>query len=332
MHLASVVIRAEDSGQRLDRWLRNKFRGLPQSRIEMLCRKGRIRVDGARAKSSRILESGQTILLPEISSTDRTSIYKAPMQANRASRDSSWIEEALLYVDAHIAAINKPAGIAVQGGTGQHLHIDSLAAGYFAQHGGFPRLVHRLDKDTTGVLVLAMTRHAAVAMTDAFKRRETKKIYWAIVTGCLKPKSGIIDWPLVKDSRRRGKVYAMRGGGKEVATQSALTRYRVLETLARRVSLVALSPVTGRTHQLRAHMAEKMTPIIGDRRYANRSEYGCLPRGPLQLHARALSFRHPASGKLLQLVAPLPEHMSDQFQTYGWNAEKYSPDPFGDGG
>ena len=323
------TVSGQDAGQRLDRWLRRKFSGLPQSRIEKLCRQGKIRIDGGRARPSFRLEQGNEVLLSAIVAAAPGT--EARQEASPAGEPPAWLQDSVLFADEHLIAINKPAGIAVQGGTGQALHIDRLAAGLIRGPGRRPRLVHRLDKATSGVLVMACTRQAAAAMTAGFKHQTARKLYWAIVVGCPAPAEGRIELALMKDSSRRDKMTGVPQGQAPAAAKSALTDYSVLDSVGRRAALVALSPLTGRTHQLRAHLAAIGSPIMGDERYGSRSEAGGLFDGPLQLHARALEFDHPVSGGRLQLTAPPPRHMADKLRLLGLEPQRTPAAPSGSG-
>ena len=325
------TISEQDAGQRLDRWLRRKFNGLPQSRIEKLCRQGKIRVAGGRARPSFRLERGNEVQLPAIVAESEPKSAAARQEASPFREQPAWLQDSVLYADEHLIAINKPAGIAVQGGTGQALHIDQLASGLVKGLGRQPRLVHRLDKATSGVLVMACTRKAAAALSAGFKHRTTRKLYWAIVVGCPAPAKGRIEFALAQDRTRRDRMTCVQPGQAAPAAKSARTDYAVLDSVGRRAALVALSPLTGRTHQLRTHLAEIGTPVMGDRRYGSRSGEGGLFGGPLQLHARALEFDHPVSGRRLQLSAPLPRHMAKKLSLLGLEPPPSPGAPFGAG-
>ncbi|MEL6211226.1 MAG: RluA family pseudouridine synthase, partial [Pseudomonadota bacterium] len=243
--------------------------------------------------------------------------------------------------------LNKPAGLPSQGGSGQTRHVDGLAAALTFDAEEKPRLVHRLDKDTSGVLLLARSRKVAGALTEAFRARETRKIYWAAVAGVPKPQMGTIRFGLVKAGGhgKGGEGEKMRAlhpddvKGTEGA-KHATTDYAVLSGLGGRVSWVAMVPVTGRTHQLRAHMAEIGHPIIGDGKYGGSSQEnlgdgwgagigGGLSR-KLHLHARHIAFDHPVHGGRVQITAPLPEHMARTWETLDWRADDVPVDPFED--
>ena len=325
------TISGQDAGQRLDRWLRRRFNGLPQSRIEKLCRQGKIRIEGGRVRPSVRLEQGKEVRLPAIVAEPPGRNEAARRKAAPSGAQPAWLQDSVLYADEHLIAINKPAGIAVQGGTGQALHVDRLAASLITGPDRRPRLVHRLDKATSGVLVIACTRNAAAVLAAGFKQRLARKLYWAIVIGCPQPAEGRIQLALVRDGGRREKMTCVMPGQAAPAAKSALTDYAVLDSVGSRAALVALSPLTGRTHQLRAHLAAVGTPVMGDRRYGGRTGDDGLLGGPLQLHARTLEFDHPVSGSRLLLTAPPPGHMAAKLSLLGLEPKRFPAAPFGVG-
>lgn len=313
-------VRWEDADQRLDRWMRRRFKGLVQSRIERLCRKGLVRIDGKRARPSDRLREGQTIRLPNFKEGVQPDHRQDAPTDRRAERDRASLTGRLLHIDDHILVINKPPGLAVQGGTGQSRHLDGMASELGLPEGESPKLVHRLDKDTSGVLLMARTRRAAAALARLFRNRNLRKVYLAAVCGSPPNQSGTILSSAQSDGMAR-----LRAGGDgtpQFGAGTALTHYRVLDRLGQRFALVALNPVTGRTHQLRVHMAELGTPIVGDRKYggATSAERGGVFRGRLHLHAHSLELRHPFTGREMGFVAPLPPHMEESFNALGWGA------------
>ena len=251
---------------------------------------------------------------------------------------------AVLWRDEHLIALNKPPGLPSQGGSGQTRHVDGLASA-LADGGEKPRLVHRLDRDTSGVLLLARSRAAAKALADAFRHRETRKIYWAVVAGVPSPAMGTVRYGLVKapghgakgENERMRTVHPGEIDGTPGA-QRAMTDYAVLERLAKRAAWVALVPVTGRTHQLRAHMAAIGHPVAGDGKYGGSAQEnagegwgaglgGAISR-KLHLHARSIALTHPFTGARLHVTAPLPEHMARTWETVGWDPREAPADPF----
>jgi len=308
-----VVSRAED-GMRLDRWFKTHYASLPHSRLEKLLRTGQVRVDGGRAKASTRLAAGQTVRIPPLPDTP-----PPPMPAQALSKaDRAFLASITLYEDDDLLVLNKPSGIAVQGGTKTTHHVDRLLEGLGDGPETRPRLVHRLDRDTTGVLVIAKRRAIAAKLGRAFQTRSVRKIYWALVHGVPKPPQGKIDAALVKAGGPDGdRVRKARAGEQDIA-QSAVTHYAVVDRAGQKVAFVSLKPVTGRQHQLRAHMAIIGHPILGDGKYQGDKN---LPEGipnRLYLHARRISFPHPSGEGIVDITAPLPEHMAKAFALLGF--------------
>lgn len=337
-----ITVEAGEGDQRLDRWLRRRFPHFGQGRIEKMCRKGELRVDGARAKPATRLEEGQQVRVPPLPAEGE----KPPVHKPRVSdADARMIQACVIHRDDHVIVLNKPAGLAVQGGSGQSRHVDGLSEALRFGNDENPRLVHRLDKDTSGVLVLARTREAATRLTAAFRHRNTRKIYWALVAGVPTPYLGEIKTGLVK-----APGHGARGEGEKMnvvhlndvdstpGAKRAHTFYATLYRVAGRASWVAMEPVTGRTHQLRAHMAGIGHPIIGDGKYGGSgqenmgdgwgAQLGGIISKKLHLHARSLSFEHPGTRKVVTYTAPLPEHMQQSWETFGWTEDLAADDPF----
>ena len=234
----------------------------------------------------------------------------------------------VLFIDEHLVAIDKPPGLAVQGGPGQSRHIDRMATEFGLAEDEWPRLVHRLDKDTSGVLLMARSRRASAALSRQFRDRSLRKVYWAVVRGCLPDERGSIASPAGAASpgiTGAARLHQVTGGKTANGVVSALTNYIVLETLGDRFSLVALNPVTGRNHQLRIHMAGLGTPIVGDRKHggSSASDRAGIFRNRLHLHARTLELRHPFTDERLELVAPLPAHLEEAFSRLGWDPDRH---------
>jgi 23S rRNA pseudouridine955/2504/2580 synthase len=312
------VSRADD-GMRLDRWFKTHYASLPHSRLEKLLRTGQVRVDGGRAKASTRLAAGQTVRIPPLSDTP-----PAPKHA-LSKADHAFLASITLHEDDDLLVLNKPSGIAVQGGTKTTRHIDRLLEGLGDGPETRPRLVHRLDRDTSGVLVIAKRRAVAAKLGRAFQTRSVRKIYWALLHGVPKPSQGKVDAALVKAGGPDGdRVRKARPGEKDIA-QSAVTHYSVVDRAGQKVSFVSLKPVTGRQHQLRAHMAIIGHPIFGDGKYEGDKN---LPDGisnRLYLHARRISFPHPSGEGVVDITAPLPEHMAKAFALFGF-AERNGAD------
>ena len=340
----TVEIGPDEGDQRLDRWFRKRFPHVPQGRIEKMCRKGEIRVDGGRVKTSTRVEVGQQVRVPPLPDTAAPVVHRQPKISDA---DAEMMRRAVIYRDDHMIALNKPPGLPTQGGSGQSRHVDGLSEVLRFGLDEKPRLVHRLDKDTSGVLLMARTRASAKALTDAFRARETRKIYWAAVAGTPVPKMGTIKFGLVKAGGhgKGGEGEKMRAvmpdEVREIeGAKRAETDYAVLSNLGGRLCWCALVPITGRTHQLRAHMAEIGHPIIGDGKYGGSGQenlgdgWGAQLGGEmsrkLHLHARSLVLAHPFTGANVSLVAPLPEHMARTWETLGWQASDVPADPFED--
>ena len=336
-----ITVGEDDGDQRLDRFLKRRFPQITQGRIEKGCRKGEIRVDGGRVKSSTRVEAGQTVRVPPLADAPALK----PAQPKIADKDAQMIQDAVIYRDDHLIALNKPPGLPVQGGSKLATHVDGLGDALRFGLDEPPRLVHRLDKDTSGVLLLARTRAAAQALTAAIRHKETRKIYWALVAGVPTPYLGEIRYGLVKapGHGRRGEGEKMvavhpRDVAQTDGAKRAHTLYATLYRVASRASWVAMEPITGRTHQLRAHMAEIGHPIIGDGKYGGSSQenmgdgwgaqLGGIISKKLHLHARSMTFLHPGTQKSMTIEAPLPPHMATSWETLGWTEDLAADDPF----
>ncbi|MEO1423523.1 MAG: RluA family pseudouridine synthase [Pseudomonadota bacterium] len=337
----TLTLDAEAEGQRLDRWLRKQFPQVTQGRIEKMCRKGELRLDGGRVKSATRLSAGQILRVPPLPEAP-SPVASGPRISDA---DAEMMRASVLYRDDHIIALNKPAGLATQGGSGQTRHVDGLAAALQFDMEAAPKLVHRLDKDTSGVLLLARTGRAAAALAKGFQAKSTRKIYWAACAGAPKLRTGVIRYGLAKQAG-----HGPHGAGEKMVpilpeevdktegAKRAVTDYTVIENAASRAAWVALSPITGRTHQLRAHMAAIGHPIVGDGKYGTNSQtnegdgWGAQLGGgisrKLHLHARTVRLTHPVTGGLLTITAPLPPHMAQTWQFFGWESREAPLDPF----
>lgn len=305
----------DEDGMRLDRWFRTHYASLPHSRLEKLLRTGQVRVDGGRVKANTRLEAGQRVRVPPLPDTPRPAGTTQPL--SKADRD--FLASITLYEDDDLLILNKPSGLAVQGGTKTARHIDRLLEGMGDSPQTRPRLVHRLDRDTSGVLVVAKKRSVAAKLGKAFQTRSVRKIYWALVHGVPKPPQGKIDAALVKAATPDGERVRKARPGEQDKAQSAVTHYAVIDRAARQVALMSLKPVTGRQHQLRAHMAILGHPILADDKYPSDTE---LPGGidrRLHLHARRISFPHPGGKGVVDVTAPLPPHMEAAFAAFGFS-------------
>ena len=343
----TITIGPDEGDQRIDRWLKKKFPQLTQGAVEKMCRTGQLRVDGGRVKANSRIETGQEVRVPPLPDAAAPAPARAKKPGVKQS-DAEMIQSAVLWRDEHIIALNKPAGLPSQGGSGQgDRHVDGLTEALMFGYKDKPKLVHRLDKDTSGVLLLARTDRIARALSEAFRHRLTRKIYWAAVAGVPHPRMGSIKYGLVKAPGRGRmgegeKMVAVHPN--EVATtegaKRAHTDYAVLDALGGRVSWAAMVPVTGRTHQLRAHMAEIGHPIVGDGKYGGSGQenlgdgWGAQLGGEisrkLHLHARSLSLTHPITKQKMTFTAPLPDHMKRTWKTLGWLENDVPADPFED--
>lgn len=337
-----LTVSNDEGEQRLDRWLRRRFPQVTQGAVEKLCRTGQIRVDGGRVKANSRIAPGMVVRLPPLPKGEGP----GPVPQDRVGdADARMIQGAVLYRDDHLIAINKPPGLPSQGGSGLgNRHVDGLADALRFGLSDKPMLVHRLDKDTSGVLLLARTTKAARLLSEAFRHRNTRKIYWAAVAGVPHPRMGTIRFGLVKaPGGGKGEGEKMRcihpaELDKVEGAKRATTDYAVLTALAKRTAWMALVPITGRTHQLRAHMAEIGHPIIGDGKYGGSGQenmgdgWGAQLGGDisrkLHLHARSLTIRHPVTGADLTFTAPLPDHMQRTWKTFDWHANDVPVDPF----
>ncbi len=301
---------AQDEGDlRLDRWFRRHFPTLGHGHLAKLLRTGQVRVDGKRAKAGLRIAAGQTIRIPPLTVGDKPAARPRP---KIAEQDRAQLLDAILYQDDHIIALNKPAGLAVQGGSKTSRHLDGMLD--ILRFGADrPRLVHRLDKDTSGVLLLARTGAVAARLAASFRNRDARKIYWALVAGVPRPAQGRIDVALAKrPSDGRESVVSDPDAGKP-----AITEYTTLEAIGNRAAWLELRPLTGRTHQLRSHCTTLGTPIVGDGKYGGaEARLGGLANR-LHLHARAISIIHPDTGKALRVTAPLAGHMAQSWSMLG---------------
>jgi 23S rRNA pseudouridine955/2504/2580 synthase len=318
----TVAVTADEVGMRLDRFLEARFPGLSFSHIQRIIRKGELRVNGKRAQPKDRLQAGQAVRIPPLRlEPDKP----AARPDSEADKTRAFLKSITLYEDADVMVLNKPMGLSVQGGSGTVRHVDGMLETLRDAHGQRPRLVHRLDKDTAGCLLVAKTRFAAAALAKSFRSRETRKIYWALVAGVPKPKQGRISTFLAKEEVERDSFMRIARHGEEGASH-AVTYYAVVETAARQLAWLSMKPVTGRTHQLRAHAAHMDHPIVGDPKYFNRADWE-LPGGlqnRLHLLARRIAVPHPRKG-IIDVTAPLPPHMQQSWNLLGFDATRYDP-------
>jgi 23S rRNA pseudouridine955/2504/2580 synthase len=317
----TMAVGEGEDGVRLDRWFRRRWPHLTQIQIQKLARSGQIRVDGGRVKADSRLTAGSMVRVPPLPD--------APPEGERdriSARDAAFARTLVLYEDDEVLALNKPSGLAVQGGTKTHQHIDRLLSAW-GEGMERPRLAHRLDRDTSGVLILGKTPAATAKLAGAFAKRRTEKTYWALVVGNPHPVEGIIDIPLMKSGLKDREMVGP-ADPKDPRAETAETEYVTLSRAAKRAAWLALRPHTGRTHQLRAHLLAIGHPILGDPKYHDEASLLASGNLKLQLHARRVSIPHPSRGQLV-LEAPLSPEMKAGFERFGFREDEADPEPFG---
>lgn len=311
-HSQYITVPPESEGQRLDRFLGES--GVPFALVQKLARKRALRVDGKRAKADTRLAAGQEVRIPVIEDRKHTT------EKSLSAEDTGFIRSLVIYEDPDILALNKPAGLATQGGTGIKRHLDGMLDALIdPKNEERPRLVHRLDKDTSGVLLLARHAAAARALGGLFKDKDIRKIYWALTVPAPEMNDGEILVPI----RKAG------GAGKEKMIadpengQNARTLFKVVERAGKTAAFVAFWPRTGRTHQIRVHAAYMGCPILGDGKYGGQAAFLEGMEDTLadrvHLHARTLAFRHPLSGKAIEITAPLPDELQRSWDALGFH-------------
>lgn len=325
--VAQVLVTADDDGIRLDRWFKRHYPLLAHGHLQKLLRGGDVRIDGRRAKAGDRIAAGQSVRVPPLGAPHPVTApaKKAPAAGQDPGRLRDLLER-VLYRDDQIIALNKPPGLAVQGGRGVAAHIDGMLDGLRFGHDQRPRLVHRLDRDTSGVLLLGRTAAAAAALAKAFRSREARKLYWALLAGVPDAEEGVIRLALAKVGPKGGLKGGPKGGLERVRAgpggKAAETHYRIIDRAGRRAAWAAFEPLTGRTHQLRVHAADGLgIAIAGDGKYGGRAAFleGGIEKR-LHLHARGLRIPRPGGG-ILEVTAPLPRHMAEAWTLLGFNAD-----------
>jgi 23S rRNA pseudouridine955/2504/2580 synthase len=324
------IVEADDNGIRVDRWFKRHYPALGHGALEKMLRTGQVRVDGKRAKASDRLSTGQIVRLPpqlQAGSEGGGSLSTQLSTAHKLSieRERKEAEALVIHKDSSVLVLNKPSGLATQGGSGISIHVDGLLEHLKFGKKQKPRLVHRLDRDTSGVLVVARTVPAAAALSESLRRRDAQKIYWALVRGVPKKPAGTIKLALAKEGGRGNEK--MVGVERDVEdAKHAITDYVVIDQAGQEYAWVAAKPVTGRTHQIRVHLASLGTPIVGDFKYGGTA---VQPAGEIEkrlhLHARSIDIAHPDGGRL-RVTAPLPPHMQKAWKLLGF-AESEARDP-----
>jgi len=317
-----IRVEPDETGLRLDRWFKLHYPGLGFGHLQKLLRSGQVRIDGGRAKSDSRLQAGQMIRVPPMGADSaRMKVAALTPGTMRDKHDADVLSQMLIYEDEKVFLFNKPSGLAVQGGSGVSRHVDKMLEAWRNRKGEKPRLVHRLDRDTSGILVVARTRGAAVSLTRAFRERDTQKRYWALVKGVPAPKDGRISTYLVKEQTLDGDRMRVAKHG-ETGADHALSHYRVVDQVAQTFAWLEMQPHTGRTHQLRVHAAHIGHPILGDPKYFEHDTNWEFPGGVqnrLHLHARRITIPHPDGRGVIDQVAPLPPHMVQTWNLFGFD-------------
>jgi len=319
----TLVVEPDEADMRVDRFLVARFPQLAFTHIQRIVRKGELRIDGKRAQPNERLVAGQKVRVPPLKLDQPRPVSRS---AAKDQDDRDFLKSITLYEDKDVLIINKPMGLAVQGGSGTKRHVDGMLDSLTDEDGQKPRLVHRLDKDTAGCLVIAKTRFAASTMAKSFRARTTRKIYWALVAGVPRVRQGRVSTYLAKEGDEGDARMRVAQHGDEGASH-ALTYYAVIDTAAQKLAWLSLKPVTGRTHQLRAHAAHIGHPIVGDPKYFDIENWE-LPGGiqnKLHLLARRIVIAHPRTGKPIDVTAPLPPHMQQSFNLLGLDTSQYDP-------
>ena len=317
----TLHVAAGEDGSRLDRWFKRRWPHLNHIHLQKLTRTGQIRVDGGRVKPDTKLAAGSIVRVPPLPDADR-------MRAERegvSPRDAAFARSLVLYEDDEVLALNKPSGLAVQGGTKTTHHVDRLLSAW-GEGVDRPRLVHRLDRDTSGVLILGKTPAAAARLSGAFAKRRAQKTYWALVAGAPRPPEGVIELHLVKKGVGDREL-VVPADPKDPNAQPADTEFVTVSRASQRVTWMALRPLTGRTHQLRAHMKAIGHPILGDPKYGDEASAQLSEGLKLQLHARRVTLPHPSSGMII-IEAPISREMKAGFDRFGFDEHEADPEPF----
>ena len=314
MTVATRAVTEDEADIRLDRWFRRHYPWVTQGVLQKLCRTGQVKVDGKKSETSTRLAPGQTVRIPPLPENESLPKDKPEISPG----DAKDFQKLIVYKDDLVMALNKPHGLPVQGGPGIKLHVDGMLDALRFGLEDRPRLVHRLDRDTSGLLLLARTPGAAAKLAAGFRGRHIEKTYWAVVVGLPDPADGKIDRAVARIGGARGERTAIAIQG-DPKSSHAITTYKTLDVVGKRFAWLAMSPQTGRTHQLRVHAASMGTPILGDGKYGIEKSHVEGYSEALHLHARALRFPHP-SGAMLSLEADLPPHMRETFKALGFEA------------
>ena len=321
----TIEVQSDEAGIRLDRWFKIHFPYITYGYLQKLLRSGQVRVDSKRVTANARLDPGSQIRVPKVVRDPPPAAPSLKPPPGLSKADRSLIEGMILFEDDHLFVLNKPFGLAVQGGSKTKRHIDGILEGMADRFRDRPRLVHRLDKDTTGVLLVAKHRDAAARLGKIFRTRSAAKTYWALVQGIPKPPQGKIEAALVKAAGPDGDRVRKSLPGEQKEAMHATTHYSVIDRVGQKAAWVSLKPVTGRQHQLRAHMSIIGHPIVGDNKYEGHIN---LPAenmvNKLHLHSRRLMLPHPfVPGEKLDVSAPLPPHMLETWELLGLDPARY---------
>lgn len=324
-NVRQFTVALDDDGIRLDRWFKRHLPDTSFNIVSRWARTGQLRVDGARATPGDRIQAGQVIRVPPAEPVVATTARPKKARVQLSPEQVEFAEAMVIHRDAQAIVLNKPPGLATQGGTKTHDHVDMLLDGLYFELDTRPKLVHRLDKDTSGALVLARTARAAAYFSKSFSGRTARKTYWAVVMGVPSIEDGYIDLPLAKQPGTGGEKMHVD----EEEGQPARTRYRVIDRAGNRAAWVELQPHTGRTHQLRVHMAAIGHPIVGDGKYGLAEAFlsGSISR-KMHLHSRRIRIDHPDGGKL-DVTADLPTHFAETLVQLGFDiadGDKLPPD------
>jgi 23S rRNA pseudouridine955/2504/2580 synthase len=314
-----IKVESDEAEMRLDRWFKLHYPGLGFGHLQKLLRSGQVRVDGGRVKTDTRLTAGQTVRVPPLN-VDRNAGGPLTPRSIAGKDDGEALSQILLHEDDKVFVFNKPPGLAVQGGSGIVRSVDQMLEAWRNRKGEKPRLVHRLDRDTSGVLVVARTRQAAMRLAESFRTRETKKTYWALVKGVPRKASDKVSSWLVKEQTPDGDRMRVAKHGEDGADH-AVSYYRVVDQAGQALSWLEMEPYTGRTHQLRVHAASIGCPIIGDPKYFEADQNWEFPGGiqkRLHLHARRIVIPHPDGGTV-DVTAPMPAHMVQSWNLLGFD-------------
>ena len=346
MTAETLMVASEEDGMRLDRWFKRRLPALSITHLNKLVRTGQVRVDGGRVKTSTRLGQGQSVRVPPLQIEPASAVPGAPHPGS--AEDRRFLESLILFEDRDLLVLNKPFGLAVQGGSGTKRHIDGMLGALSDRTGNRPLLVHRLDRDTSGVLLVARNRKIAADLGEVFRSRQARKIYWALVEGIPKPSQGRISLFLAKGEGMGDTRTSREPSGERAAlermrvakhgdadAQHSVTFYSVVDKVAPRLAWLSMKPITGRTHQLRAHAEAIGHPIVGDPKYTGGVEskprrmdpLRAIPSGvenKLHLLARRLVLPHPGGGEL-DVTAPLPPHMQTTWDMFGFSVAGRDP-------